>query len=125
MVLLASGCATAIPRPLGAPCLPPGLPPLAAWRAVEAEPVVLVDAERRPVLAVMVMYAVGDRAMRAWWIGSALVTVDPHATEPEVPLWFDAGFIDATGALRANGAPTCDWRQRGGARARTGQRGSG
>ena len=58
LLLAVAGCATA--RTAAAPCVPPGMPPVAEWRALGAQPVVLEGAAGvPPTFGVVVDYAVG------------------------------------------------------------------
>ena len=100
-----------------APCVPPRMPPIAEWRALGAQSVVLEGAAGLPpTFGVAVDYRVGPQRVRGVWVGRDLVVVDPDVDDLERPVWRDRGALGADG--RATGrAPTCDWVEDSGRRA--------
>jgi len=115
LLLAVAGCATV--RPAAAPCAPSGMPPVAEWRALGAQPVVLEGAAGvPPTYGVVVDYAVNARRVRGVWVGRDLVVVDPDADDPGRPVWRDRGALGADGRMTGR-APTCDWVEDSGRRA--------
>ena len=116
LILTLAGCSgTILAHQDRLPCIPPGLPPIAAWVAFNGQAVALRGRDERHVFAVVVEYRIGTTRARGLWIGRDLVLVDPDTDDATRPMWRDRGALDASGIVQ--GAPTCDWVEDPGRRA--------
>ena len=98
-----------------APCVPPGMPPVATWVVRDARVVMMRAPDRQTVFAALVDYQVGPAHVRAMWIGWGLIFVDPDADDPGRRFWRDQGALNAQWMVL--GPPTCDWVEDSGRRA--------
>src|SRR3990167_8973171 len=76
LVIVLSGCAATMETKAGtAPCVPPGMPPVATWVVRDARVVMMRAPDRQTVFAALVDYQVGPAHVRAMWIGWGLIFV--------------------------------------------------
>ena len=112
MVLM--GCASANLPTVADPvsvCVPPGMPPLEAWQSVTVKPTVIADDHKRPVMVLEAAYLVVGVHVKAWWIGGAMVAVDPDVQDDTKAAWYDWGLMDSLGRLRSGSGPLCEWKR--------------
>ena len=100
----------------GSPCVPSGMPPYAAWQLVSAVPVVLLDEDGRPILALSAAYAVAPQRIATLWVEDLLGLVDPKPDDASVSAWIDPGVVQPGGRAdtelvlrRSPRRQTCRW----------------
>ena len=90
-------------------CVPPGVPPFAAWRNVNSAPVIILDDQGRPFLGVWAAYLAQGIPINAIWVDGLLASVDNATDKKDEPAWYDRGVSAVSTAVRTDRKQSCEW----------------
>lgn len=107
-----------LPGGQAAICVPPGLPPVAEWRPLQAAPIVISTVVGRLLVGVSAAYQLpSGRRVLAHWLEGEILTIDPAPDDPAVPLWVNLNRAEVEGPsvsiLDVRRGPGCRWGQTG------------